>query len=350
MFSRHRRPRRPWVLVVIAGILMIPSSAQAAPFPSYDFATPVFGMTTAHDGTLLLADAGAGIVQLGKGGGQLIAELPGVTDVSPINPHAMFAVTGGGPGASDGKFFRVSKGRTRQIADLSGFEADVNPDGGEIDSNPFDVATLTKNKALVADAAGNDLLIVKRSGRVDWVASLPEELVSTANVKSLVGCPDPDPGFEDICDLPDMIPAQPVATSVAIGPDGAYYVGELKGFPAPTGASRIWRIEPGTRHAECGTSPACSVVADGFTSIIDLSFHGKTLYVVELDEASWFAVELGFPSPGGTVNTCNSTTWSCKEIATELPIAMAATVGNGGTVYVLILALVPGEAKVIALS
>jgi hypothetical protein len=350
MFSRHRRFRRSWApVVVIAGILTIPSVAQAAAVPSYDFASPVFGMTSAHDGTLLLADAGAGIVQLGKGGGELIAELPGVTDVSPINPHAMFAVTGGGPGATDGKLFRVANGRTRQIADLSGFEADVNPDGGEIDSNPFGVATLTKKKALVADAGGNDLLIVKRSGRINWIASLPDELVSTDNVKSVVGCPDPAVGFEDICDLPDSMPAQAVATSVAIGPDGAYYVSELKGFPAPTGESRIWRIEPGTRHAECGTSPACSVVADGFTSIVDLSFHGNTLYVVELDETSWFPVESGLPSPGGTVNTCNATTWSCHEIATELPIPMAAAVANGGTVYVLILALVPGEAKVIAL-
>jgi hypothetical protein len=185
---------------------------------------------------------------------------------------------------------------------------------------------------------------------VDWVATLPEELVSTSNLKELVGCPDADPEFAEFCDLPPQIPAQPVATSVAIGPDGAYYVGELKGFPAPSDASRVWRIEPGTRHAECGTSSACSVVADGFTSIIDLSFHGNTLYVVELDEASWFAVELGFPSPGGTVNTCKAFTWTCSERATGLPIAMASTVGNGGTVYVLILALVPGEAKVIALA
>lgn len=57
MFTRHRRLRLPWVPVVVAGILMVPSAAQAAAVPSYDFATPVFGMTTAHDGTLLLADA-----------------------------------------------------------------------------------------------------------------------------------------------------------------------------------------------------------------------------------------------------------------------------------------------------
>jgi hypothetical protein len=48
-----------------------------------------------------------------------------------------------------------------------------------------------------------------------------------------------------------MIPAQAVTPSVAIGPDGAYYIGELKGFPAPTGESRVWRIDPDAHHVHC---------------------------------------------------------------------------------------------------
>jgi sugar lactone lactonase YvrE len=147
-----------------------------------------------------------------------------------------------------------------------------------------------------------------------------------------------------------MFPSEAVATSIAIGPDGAYYVGELKGFPAPTGESRVWRIEPGTRHAECGTSPACSVVADGFTSIVDLAFGPDgTLYVVELDEATWAAVEFGLGSLGGTVNACDVASGSCSEVAAGLPIPMAAAVDRDGVVYTAILALVPGSAQVIAL-
>ena len=146
------------------------------------------------------------------------------------------------------------------------------------------------------------------------------------------------------------MPAQAVSTSIAIGPDGAYYVGELKGFPAPTGESRIWRIEPGTRHADCAVSPACAVVADGFTSIVDLTFGPDgTLYVVELDEASWLAVEIGFGMAGGTVNACDTSTWTCTEAATELPMPIAAAVNRTGTVHVAINALVPGAAGVEAL-
>jgi hypothetical protein len=354
MFAHH-----PWRVLaaatLITGLVLVPSPAGAA-VPSYPFAGPVFGLTTAPDGSLLVADSGAGIVELRKNTGTLIVDLPGVTDVEAIGRGSMFAITGGGepgtPAASTArKLWRASHGSLRQIADLGAFEAAVNPDGGEIDSNPFDVEALSGGKALVADAGGNDLLVVDRKGHVDWVATLPEQLVSTANAKMLAGCPDASGEFAFVCDLPARIPAQAVATSVAIGPDGAYYVGELTGFPGEPGKSRIWRIEPGTRHATCGTSPACTVVASGFTSIVDLTFGPDgTLYVVEIDEASFLAVELQSPAArGGTVNACAFGTWTCTAIATDLPIPIAATVGKDGTVYVVINALVPGETRVIAL-
>jgi hypothetical protein len=332
-----------------------PAATIADPVPSYNFATPIFGLAVAPDGSLLVADNGAGVVELRKGEGHLIAELPGVTDVAPIGRGNMFAVTGFAEGEA-GKLFRVSRGGLRELADLAAFEADVNPDGRAVESNPFDLAALSGGKVLVADAAGNDLLIVDQQGHVDWVATFPNQLVSTANAKHLVGCPNPSPGFEFVCDLPETTPAQAVATSVAIGPDGAYYVGELKGFPGPTGASRVWRIEPGTLHAECGTSSSCTVVADGFTSIVDLTFGPDgTLYVVEIDEASFFAVQLevfsGIPGRtlGGSVNACDSSTWTCTEVATGLPIPTAAAVDHDGTVYVAVSALVPGAAQVIKL-
>ena len=347
--------RRSLILVAVLGVLLVPvTSVFANQVPSFDFTTPVFGLATAPDGSLLVADAGAGVVELRKGEGNLVAELPLVADIAPIGRGDMFAITGlddpSDPGETAQKLFRVSHGSTREIADLFAFEEMVNPDGGHIDSNPFDVAALNGGKALVADAGGNSLLIVDQQGNVDWVATLPNQFVSTDNAKNLVGCPTPVPGFEDICFLPPMMPAEAVATSVAIGPDGAYYVGELKGFPAPTGMSQVWRIEPGTLHAECGTSPACTVVADGFTSIVDLTFGPDgTLYVVEMDEASWAAVEFQLGGLGGTVNACDSSSWTCSVVATGLPIPIAAAVDREGTVFAAILALVPGAAQVIEL-
>jgi hypothetical protein len=164
------------------------------------------------------------------------------------------------------------------------------------------------------------------------------------------------PAAAFICTLPDMMPAQAVATSVAVGPEGAYYVGELKGFPGPTGVSKVWRIEPGARHATCGASSQCSVVADGFTSIVDLSFgaDGK-MYVTEFDENSFLAVELdaffGVPGAlvGGTVSSCDMTSWSCQEVATSLTRPTATAFDKSGQLYAAVNALIPGAAAVIPL-
>ena len=346
-----KRPGWPRYLLfsLVALLAVFPIGGAASGVPTYAFATPIFGLATAPDGSLLVADAGAGIVELRNGEGSLVASLAGVTDVAPIGRGAMFAITAGGPGPDARKLFRVSRGSVQELADLGQFEADVNPDRGAIDSNPFDVAA-AGDEALVADAGGNDLLVVNQKGDVDWVATLPIELASTENLKALAGCPNPPPPFAYACSLPAMIPAQAVATSIAIGPDGAYYVGELKGFPAPTGMSRVWRIAPGTRHADCATSSACAVVATGFTSIVDLAFAPDgSLYVVEIDEASWAAVELGLPSLGGTADRCQLATGKCTEVATHLVIPIAVAISRGGMAYVAINALIPGGASIITL-
>jgi hypothetical protein len=341
-----------WLKITLAAtVLAMVTAAGIHAIPPYAFATPIFKLAVAPDGSLLVADAGAGIVELRNGVGSLVAELEGVTDVAPIGRGDMFALRGGGPGLTTGALFRVSRGSTRLIADLYQFEAENNPHPTAVDSNPFEVELLKGGDVLVADAGGNDLLIVDQNGKVDWIAVFPNEVVSTANLKSLAGCSTPQPVLPQFCGLPPNLPAQPVSTSVAVGPDGAYYVSELKGFPAPTGRSRIWRIEPGAHHADCATSPECSIVATGFTSIVDLTFGPDgTLYVVEIDEASWAAVEFGAGALGGTVNACNPTTWACSQVATGLPIPIGVAVDrHAGEVYVTINSLVPGAARVIKL-
>jgi glucose/arabinose dehydrogenase len=175
-------------------------------------------------------------------------------------------------------------------------------------------------KTLIADAAGNDLLVANDTGKIDWVATFPEQ--------------DGE---------------QAVPTSVVIGPDGAYYVGELTGFPATPGLSRVWRVASGTRHAHCGTSPACSVVATGLTSIIDLTFgpDGK-LYVAQLDDASWRALEEG-GSVGGSVHACDVAAGSCQTVVSHVPI-LTSIAFRGSTLWGAVWALVPGQADVIPLA
>jgi hypothetical protein len=54
----------------------------------------------------------------------------------------------------------------------------------------------------------------------------------------------------------------------------------------------------------CGESPKCVKVFDGgFTSIIDLTFRKGRLYVAELDEKSWAAVEIFQEASCGRLRT-----------------------------------------------
>jgi hypothetical protein len=227
----------------------------------------------------------------------------------------------------------------------------VLPPGGRPESNPFDVQNLNGGSALVVDSAGNDLLMVDDEGHVSVVAVFPLELVSSADIKTLLGCP-PGPPPPGPCSFPAMMPAQPVPTSVAIGPDGYYYVGELKGIPAPKNESRIWRIAPGASWAACGdTDPDCELVFDGgFTSIIDLAFGPDgLLYVVEFDENTWFATTRPSPQPlaGGTISACDVQTLICVEVANGLPLPTAITIGKNGTLWSTEFGIIPGMATVV---
>jgi sugar lactone lactonase YvrE len=346
------RPILLWACAGLASILALTVPVVAAKdLRSLRNAGPVFGLTSGP-GELLAADAGQGIVRLRNEKTELVVALPGVTDVEVVNPNLMFAITGGGTGPTAAKLWRIEHGQADLFADLGAFEATVNPDGAEVNPNPFDLEVLPDGRILVADAGANTLLIVDQNGTVDWVATLPTQLVSTANIKMLVHCPA---GPANICNLPPQIPAQAVTPSIAIGPDGAYYLGELKGFPAPTGASRVWRIDPEAQHVHCDAiAPECRVVADGFTSIIDLAFdEAGTLYVTELDEASWFAIEVAHTPTTGTVNACEldpaSGEYACSAMVTGLAQPTAVAVDHK-KVYVTNNSLTSGAAQVLRIK
>ncbi|HEY8471839.1 MAG TPA: ScyD/ScyE family protein [Natronosporangium sp.] len=145
------------------------------------------------------------------------------------------------------------------IADLGAFEAAENPDGGEPDTNPYSLVR-DRRWTVVTDAGGNDLLAVDRRGDITVLATFPETLVPAPE---FLGLP---PGTE--------IPMQAVPTGVTKGPDGAYYVGELTGFPFVPGAAKVWRVVPGEEP---------TIYAEGFTNIIDLAFdRSGRLYVLEI--------------------------------------------------------------------
>jgi sugar lactone lactonase YvrE len=198
--------------------------------------------TAAPDGT-----AAAGPVDLGFSGwtGYLLIGNPGG---GAATRKAL------GPGAGRfGKLLKVDLHGIRSVADFPRFEDANNPDGGDpaeggVDSNPNGL--LVRHGArYVTDAGGNDLLKVDHKGRISVVAVFPPRPVGD-------------------------IPMQAVPTSVVKGPDGAFYVGQLTGFPFPVGGANVWRVVP-------GHDP--EVFKGGFTNIIDVAFDRRgRLYVLEI--------------------------------------------------------------------
>jgi hypothetical protein len=164
----------------------------------------------------------------------------------------------GALGPRFGQLYKISRhGRVRPVADLAAFEGAQNPDGGEPDSNPFKLTT-DGGHPVVADAGGNDLLRVGRRGQIKVLATFPDRIV------------DAPPGIPD---LPPQLPMQSVPTAPALGPDGAYYVSELTGFPFVPGAARVHRVKRGSNE----------VFAQGFTNLVDLAFDPRgNLYVLSI--------------------------------------------------------------------
>jgi hypothetical protein len=285
------------------------------------------GLDVAPNGDILVADLFGGIGSVGTG-----VDIPlfGVTDASSIGRSALWATVGpvsddtgcviGETTARDcgQSLYRASQGRTRVLTNLFDFEKRHNPDGLGIDSNPYDVQALDGLTALVVDAAGNDLLRVDNRGRVEVVAVFPS------------GDPVPVP-FP-----PGQLAPEAVPTSIAIAPDGAYYVGELTGFPAAPGGSGIWKVTPDAPAIDCETGTGCKRVFDGgFTSIIDLAFGPDgALYVAELDESTWLAFVPGGPTPsGGTINKCDVNAGTCQEVASGIFFLTAITLDRDGTLW-----------------
>lgn len=356
----HHSRLRHQVGTLTAG-LIVASTALAtggATAPIDGFAGPLFGLTATRSGELFVADSSVGIVPIRRGTPRAPIALPGATDVSPdpYGSSTLWALSGAigappeGTQNDTGQGLHVIKnGKVRKVANLFEYEATFNPHTATPpnapDSNPYDVQTLGPHAAVLVDAGGNDLLRVDRAGNIKLLAVFPDELVSTANIKALAGCPGSGAAF---CTLPEQIPAQPVPTSIAVDRHGYIYVGELKGFPAPAGASNIWRISPRANGAQCGSSPDCVKVFDGgFTSIIDLAFGPDgLLYVTEFDEGSWAAIEIFGTPAGGTINACSVKKGFCYEVASDIQQPTAIAFDKQGALWATRNALVPGNGEV----
>jgi sugar lactone lactonase YvrE len=145
------------------------------------------------------------------------------------------------------------------------------------------------------------------------------------------------------------VPSEGVATSVTVGADGYYYVGELRGFPATPGTSQVWRIAPDSVDAVCDpeapASGACQRYADGFTSIVALgSGPDGSIYVVELVKQSWLQWEAGLVDPpiGGLFRIPPGGGAPTELAVDQLILPGGVAVAHDGTVHVTAPVFGPG--------
>jgi hypothetical protein len=178
-------------------------------------------------------------------GGEMLGTL---VQVAPGASHRDFGWDDDDGFFTFGSFFARRPRAWRVVADISAHEVETNPAGGPIDTNPYGLLAQAGAR-VVADAGANALLRVAANGDVSTLAVLPRPVGGPAGT------------------------VDPVPTSVAMGSDGAYYVGLLTGFPFAPGASSVYRVLP------CALP---EVFAAGLQTIIDLDFGPDgSLYVLQ---------------------------------------------------------------------
>ena len=239
-------------------------------------------------------------IRFGSGGAPLIAIGAGIdprvraTDLAPNGVNLGRVFTPGGASV-----------------DVAGYEAANNPAGGPVDSNPWRLAPVSGG-TLVTDAGGNSLLRIGGDGTISTVATFETRVVGG-------------------------VPMEPVPTGLAVGPDGAYYVGELTGFPFVPGAARVFRIAP-------GSAPA--VFASGFTNITDLAFGADgSLYVLEFDSN-------GLLNPGNAGALWRVAPDGSRSLVFSdgLVQPTGLAIGADGSFYVSNLGNTPGQGEVLRIA
>ncbi|MFN6563724.1 MAG: ScyD/ScyE family protein [Nostoc sp. ChiSLP01] len=218
----------------------------------------------------------------------------------------------------------LNSGKLDSIFDFAKYEITNNPDGGDVVTNPYDLA-ISGDSAYVVDGGGNTAYKIKLDGSESQAIGIPKNIISASELPPLPPGQELPPGLVDV--LPGgNIGVQSVPTGGAIGPDGALYVGEYTGFPYPEDKSRIFRI---------GEDGNPEVYLDGFTHITDLTFdENGNLLVLQFSDTSQLEGDIR-NLPGSLIKVAPDGTRTILVAAGQgLDSADGIDIGPDGKIYI----------------
>ena len=218
----------------------------------------------------------------------------------------------GPAGADFAQLIRVKpNGDWNSVADLGTYERTSNPDGRQLDTNPFAALASPGGEVAVTDAGANSLLRVDNHGDISTVAVMP------------------------ILPPSQAFSGDPVPTGFTLGPDGAYYVGILSGAPFRDGVANVYRVVPGE---------APTVFRSGFKTVIDVEFDEQgNLYVLQHSGGP-----TGLAAPGSVIRIAPDNSRSTVLGGLTAPTSMA--IGRDGKLYVTNFGTTAGQGQLLCLA
>lgn len=231
----------------------------------------------------------------------------------------------------------LETGELTSIFDFAEYEIVNNPDGGDIVTNPYDLA-ISGHKAYVTDGGGNAVYSIDIGSGNAQAKAIPKNFIDKTVVESSLppGAIIP-PGLLEEVD--GKLGLQSVPTGGAVGPDGALYVGEYTGFPYPEDKSRIFRI---------GDDGEAEIFAEGFNNISELTFDKDgNLLVLQFSDQSQLTGDLT-ALPGSLIQLAPDGTRTTLVAAGEgLESADGLTIGPDNQIYVTTRGVGPENGSVV---
>ena len=266
----HHTPKQPTVIAIalIVGIAITAAvSLVASRAPSLAILEGLIaprGLTPTRDGGLLIAEGGAGRLLEWDlhGDPEILSDAFPFLARSGIQGESASGISAAVP-YGDAYYAVVGEARNKGHQELYRLEPGSPPIGvtgqdvlalghPQPITNPYDLWVSADGTAFVTDSGRNSLLAITPTGDV---------------VDLLV--------FEPITAGGEIVDAVP--TGITQGPDGGVYISLLTGWPHPTGAAVVYRLDDNgqlTREYE------------GFTAATDLAFEADgSLLVTEFSTA-----------------------------------------------------------------